>query len=72
MRFRIKSVNINKNSLKRNLNREIGKSVGIRNKAFQVAEQRAKEAKQEMLRNFEGSLITKELEAGSENTVNIS
>ena len=36
MRFRVKSVNINKNSLKKNLNREIGKSVGVRNKAFQV------------------------------------
>ena len=72
MRFRVKSVNINKNSLKKNLNREIGKSVGVRNKAFQVAEQRAKEAKQEMLRNFEGSLITKELEAGPENTANFS
>ena len=72
MQFRVKNININKNSLKKELNREIGKSVGVRNKAFQVAEQRAKEAKEEMLRNFEGNLITKELEAGPENTVNFS
>ena len=72
MRFRVKNVNINKNSLKKDLNREIGKSVSIKNKAFQVAEQRAKEAKEEMLKNFEASLITKELEAGPENTFNFS
>ena len=72
MQFRVKNININKNSLKKDLNREIGKSVSIKNKAFQVAEQRAKEAKEEMLKNFEASLITKELEAGPENTVNLS
>ena len=72
MRFRVKNVSINKNSLKKDLSREIGKSVSIKNKAFQVAEQRAKEAKEEMLKNFEASLITKELEAGPENTVNLS
>ena len=72
MQFRVKNININKNSLKKDLSREIGKSVSIKNKAFQVAEQRAKEAKEEMLKNFEASLITKELEAGPENTVNLS
>ena len=72
MRFSIKNVKVNANALKKNLQREIGKSVGIRQESFKVAEQRAKEAKEEMLKNFEASLITKELEAGSENTVNFS
>ena len=72
MQFRIKNVKVNVNSLKRNLNREIGKSVGIRNQSFKIAEERAIEAKQQMLENFEASLITKELEAGSENTLNFS
>lgn len=72
MQFRVKNIKINKNSLKREISAGIEKSAGIRQQAFKVAEKRAQEAKDEMLKNFEESLITKEIEAGAENTINYS
>ena len=72
MQFKIKNIKINAASLKKNLFSEIEKSSSIKQQAFEVAEKRAQEAKDEMLKNFETSPITREIEAGADNTFNFS
>lgn len=72
MRFQIKNVKINAGTLKRSLSAEILKSSNIKKEAFKIAEKRAQDAKDEMLKAFEASPVTREIDAGAENTVNFS
>jgi hypothetical protein len=72
MRFQIKNVKVNVGVLKRSLGTQILKSSDIKKKAFKVAEKRAQDAKDEMLKAFEASPVTREIDAGAENTVKFS
>lgn len=72
MRLNIKSFNINKAAVLKKFNKSAGESVNVKKQSLIMAEERAQEAKEEMLKNFEANPITRELEAGSENTVNFS
>ncbi len=72
MRLNIKSFKINKAAVLKKFNRSAGESVNVKKESFKMAEKRAQEAKDEMLKNFEANPITRELEAGPENTVNFS
>ena len=72
MRLNVKSFNINKAAVLKKFNKSAGESVNVKKQSLIMAEERAQEAREEMLKNFEANPITRELEAGSENTVNFS
>lgn len=70
--LRVKSIKINASALKKNLNEGVAKSSDVKKVAFGAAEKRAQDAKDEMLEAFEESPITREIDAGAENTINFS
>lgn len=72
MRFKVKSFKINAKALGKYISQESSKTNAFRQESFKVAEKRAQEAKDEMLKTFDEQAITQEIEAGSENTFNYS
>ena len=72
MRYKSANIKINAKALKKSLNEGLVGSVNVKKAAFKAAEKLAQDAKDEMLGAFEASPVTRELDAGAENTVNFS
>ena len=72
MQFKVKNIKVNAAALKKNLSEGAAKSSDVKRKMFKAVEERAQDAKDEMLEAFEQSPITREIDAGAENTINFS
>ena len=72
MRFKFGKVNISKQALLRASTKSLRKSSIVKAKTRREVESLAKEAKKELISNFEQHPVTKEIEAGSENNFNFS
>ena len=72
MQIKFKAIKIDTAAFKKNVDKEIARSSSAEKGVFKIAEKLAQTAKDEMLETFEESPITREINAGAENTINFS
>tara|TARA_S200002703_G_scaffold94848_1_gene81878 strand:- start:212 stop:865 length:654 start_codon:yes stop_codon:yes gene_type:complete len=72
MRFKFGKIKINQKAVIKDVLNGAKKSKEAASKTRELAQERVEEAKKELLRDFESREVTKEIEAGPENTTNYS
>jgi hypothetical protein len=72
MRLKFGKLKVNQKALIKGLTSTVRKSNQINQQTKKIVEKKANEAKKQLLKNFESDPVTKEIEAGSENTFNYS
>ena len=72
MRFKFGKLKINQKALVRETSSKLAKSSFLKAETRKQVQKKSIEAKEQLLKDFENNPVTKEIEAGSENTINYS